>query len=212
MKPRTYACRAACQPCAGSVETGGGIGWPSNRIPRPASAAGKVLKGNQTQGSNGSQRPEMEVETTDSLVEQSLEGALTGTNNLFGGGEVQVGVAESQGADRSAGNSGRRQRGETSPGKAAFESSCGAHMQLAVCANRQQCRLGRHRGQPRCIRSSNIGHDIRVSGHGVKGPGELRRCERRQTEQSAGFPEGSAGAQLATACGRQTPPFNRAHG
>ena len=53
-----------------------------------ARCEGKVLKGNQTQGSNGFTLPAMVAKTTDSLVEQRLEGTHIRRNDLFGGQEI----------------------------------------------------------------------------------------------------------------------------
>ena len=57
----------------GSIESGGGIGQPGDGL--TSECDGNVLEGTKTQGRNGFQRLATAAETTDSLVEQSLEGA-----------------------------------------------------------------------------------------------------------------------------------------
>jgi hypothetical protein len=57
----------------GSIESGGGIGQPGDGL--TSECDGNVLEGTKTQGRNGFQQLATAAETTDSLVEQSLEGA-----------------------------------------------------------------------------------------------------------------------------------------
>jgi hypothetical protein len=57
----------------GSIESGGGIGQPGDGL--TSECDGNVLEGTKTQGRNGFQQLATAAETTDSLVEQRLEGA-----------------------------------------------------------------------------------------------------------------------------------------
>lgn len=94
--------RATCRSCIGSVETGSGIGWSSDRL--SSECGGKVLEGNQTQGRNGLRMSEMANEATDSLVEKRLEGAFIRWKVSSENGCL-VGVTESRRRVEGAGNS-----------------------------------------------------------------------------------------------------------
>jgi hypothetical protein len=88
----------------GSIESGGGIGRPGNGS--TSECDGNVLEGTKTQGRNGFQQLATAAETTDSLVEQRLEGAHLSSQPLrrgtSQGGAAECDVKESQSATTGA--------------------------------------------------------------------------------------------------------------
>jgi len=138
--------------CTGSVETGGGIGRPSNRTVSSDRRRAEVLEGNKAQGRNGFRRcRQRHFGTTDSLVEQRLEGALAFHLPLRRKAR-RVGVA----GQRRRSHAGFRLRsGFSARHVKTLHRACGdfgrhvgptASSLLVACAGRQQCRSGWPRG------------------------------------------------------------------